>query len=703
MRFQIAHNLPQRLLVRCGKYVFTRKEGYAIEEYLKKYNGIERIRTNYMNGSITIDYNGGIKGQELIKILKKLDINQLEEKEPSQSQLIEGTNQDFVQTLSKMTFFRTAMRILLPKPLQLMYLLNKYRPILQKGLHSLFQRKLNLEVLDATAIGLAFARRDFGTAGSVMFLLGITDQLEEYTRVRAKTELSESLSLHIEDIWVERDGEEKEIPLEQVQMEDIVIVRVGSLIPVDGTVIRGEAMVNEASMTGEPLPVRKDEGKTVFAGTVVEEGEIRLSIRAVASDTKLSHIIEQIDHGDALKAQVQKRNENLADRIVPFNLGLALGTYFVTRNVTKAISLLMVDYSCAIKLSTPITVISSIKEASERGIIVKGGKFMERFAEADTIVFDKTGTLTKAKPEVKEIVAFEGYSEREVLKISACLEEHFPHSVARAIVQKALDEDVRHREEHSEPEYILAHGIASKLHGKRAFIGSYHFVIEDEKVPLTEEAKKIIDEHGKGRSVIYLALGRKLIGCLFIEDPLREEAQGIIEKLRKEGISNITMMTGDTEGAAKRVAEELQLDYYRAGVLPEDKSAFVEEKQNQGHSVVMIGDGINDSPALAISDVSVSLKDSSDIAREVADITLLEDDLEQLVEIRVLSRRMMERIDHNLKTIVGFNSGLMLMGLFGALSPTSIALLHNFSTLVISANSMKPFLEENENEGIVSA
>ncbi|MDO5726091.1 MAG: heavy metal translocating P-type ATPase [Tissierellia bacterium] len=692
MRFKIAHNLPQRLIVRCGKYVFTRNEGYGIENFLLNLQGIENVKTNYANGSIIVNYKEPMTAKNLIKTLKAIDIDEIGEKEPNQNQLIESTNQDFYFKIAQMITTRFGVKTFLPWPLQIAYLLNKYSKILGKGIKSLISGKLNLEVLDATAIGLSFARGDIGTAGSIMFLLAISDQLESYTRIRAKTELSESLALHVEDCWVLKDGVEEEIPLERVALGDTVIVRTGSIIPVDGTISKGMATVNEASMTGEPLPRKKEEGHTVYAGTVVEDGEIYIITKAIASDTKLSNIIEQIDHGDALKAMIQQRNENLADRFVPFNLGLALGTFLLTRNATKAISLLMVDYSCAIKLSTPIVVISSIKEASEMGIIVKGGKFMERFANADAIVFDKTGTLTEARPEVKEVLAFGNYTEKEVLKISACLEEHFPHSVARAIVRKAESQNLKHREEHSEVEYVVAHGIASKLHGEKALIGSHHFVIEDEKIKISKAAESEIEKRANGLSTIYLGIGEEVVGAILIEDPLRKEAKSVVNSLRSQGFDHIAMLTGDGDKAAKSVADVLDLDYYRAEVLPEDKSEYIKKLQDEGKKTIMIGDGINDSPALALSDVSVSLKDSSDIAREVADITLLRDDLNQLTELRSLSQMMLNRIDNNLKTIIGFNSGLMLLGLFGFMSPTSIAILHNASTVLISSRSMRPLI-----------
>ena len=483
----------------------------------------------------------------------------------------------------------------------------------------------------------------------------------------------------------------------QLQVGDVICVRTGSVIPVDGTVTSGEANINEASMTGEPLSVRKAKGSTVFAGTVVDEGSIHVQVRALSGNTKIQKIIELIDNSENLKAGVQSRAENLADRIVPFSfLGFGL-TLLLTRNITKAVSILMVDYSCAIKLSTPISVISAIREAADHDITVKGGKYLEAFAEADSVVFDKTGTLTNAEPVLERAISFSDYSEDEILRIAACIEEHFPHSVARAIVKGAADRGLNHQEEHAEVQYIVAHGIATTLHGKRAIIGSHHFVSEDEHVEITAEQQAAIEAQSGGCSVVYLAIGGKLSGVLCISDPPRAEAGEAIGLLKKAGIENVVMLTGDSQKAAEVTAAKLGITKCFAQVLPEDKHRYVEQLKADGHRVIMVGDGINDAPALAAADVSVAMSDASDIAREAADITLRGADLTELATLRTLSEKLMTRIHRNYRFIIGFNSSLLLLGLFGIIAPTTSAFLHNASTMAICARSMTPMLEKKQN------
>ena len=487
------------------------------------------------------------------------------------------------------------------------------------------------------------------------------------------------------------------IPMAELQVGDVICVRTGSVIPVDGTVTSGEANINEASMTGEPLSVRKEKGSTVFAGTVVDEGSIHVQVRALSGNTKIQKIIELIDNSENLKAGVQSRAENLADRIVPFSfLGFGL-TLLLTRNITKAVSILMVDYSCAIKLSTPISVISAIREAADHDITVKGGKYLEAFAEADSVVFDKTGTLTNAEPVLERAISFSDYSEDEILRIAACIEEHFPHSVARAIVKGAADRGLNHQEEHAEVQYIVAHGIATTLHGKRAIIGSHHFVSEDEHVEITAEQQAAIEAQSGGCSVVYLAIGGKLSGVLCISDPPRAEAGEAIGLLKKAGIENVVMLTGDSQKAAEVTAAKLGITKCFAQVLPEDKHRYVEQLKADGHRVIMVGDGINDAPALAAADVSVAMSDASDIAREAADITLRGADLTELATLRTLSEKLMTRIHRNYRFIIGFNSSLLLLGLFGIIAPTTSAFLHNASTMAICARSMTPMLEKKQN------
>ena len=544
--------------------------------------------------------------------------------------------------------------------------------------------------LDGASISACLIQKNYNTAGTVMFLLSVSGLLEDYTRARTRAALTDSLAIKADQVWLAGKDADTLIPMSQLQVDDCIRVRTGSVIPVDGQITEGEAYINEASMTGEPLAVMKSTGASVFAGTVVEEGSVVIKVRKLSSDTKISKIIELIDNSENLKAGVQSKAERLADSIVPYSfLGFAL-TLLFTRNVTKAVSVLMVDYSCAIKLSTPIAVISAIKEAADDDVTVKGGKYLEEYALADSIVFDKTGTLTNAEPVLEKVIALGDYSEAETLKIAACLEEHFPHSVARAIVKGAADRYIDHAEEHAEVQYIVAHGISTTLHGKRAIIGSRHFVCEDEGIEITDEQQAEIDEKSGACSVVYLAVGDKLTGALCISDPPRPEAEEAVRKLKEAGITNIVMLTGDSAKAAEITAQKLGISDFRAQVLPEDKHRYVEQLKEQGHRVIMVGDGINDAPALAAANVSVAMSDASDIAKETADITVRGADLTQLAAIRQLSEKLMHRINSNYRFILLFNSALLLSGAFGLLQPSASALLHNASTMAICAKSMTP-------------
>ncbi|HRK91885.1 MAG TPA: heavy metal translocating P-type ATPase, partial [Ruminococcus bicirculans (ex Wegman et al. 2014)] len=539
-------------------------------------------------------------------------------------------------------------------------------------------------------ISACLIQKNYNTAGTVMFLLSVSGLLEDYTRARTRAALTDSLAIKADQVWLAGKDADTLIPMSQLQVDDCIRVRTGSVIPVDGQITEGEAYINEASMTGEPLAVMKSAGASVFAGTVVEEGSVVIKVRKLSSDTKISKIIELIDNSENLKAGVQSKAERLADSIVPYSF-LAFGlTLLFTRNVTKAVSVLMVDYSCAIKLSTPIAVISAIKEAADDDVTVKGGKYLEEYALADSIVFDKTGTLTNAEPVLEKVIALGDYSEAETLKIAACLEEHFPHSVARAIVKGAADRDIDHAEEHAEVQYIVAHGISTTLHGKRAIIGSRHFVCEDEGIEITDEQQAEIDEKSGACSVVYLAVGDKLTGALCISDPPRPEAEEAVKQLKETGITNIVMLTGDSAKAAEITAQKLGISDFRAQVLPDDKHRYVQQLKEQGHRVIMVGDGINDAPALAAANVSVAMSDASDIAKETADITVRGADLTQLAAIRQLSEKLMHRINSNYRFILLFNSVLLLSGAFGLLQPSASALLHNASTMAICAKSMTP-------------
>ena len=591
---------------------------------------------------------------------------------------------------------RAAAKLLLPSFLVMSFTVIKAIPFIKEGLLSLSRGKINVSVLDAVSISASILSGSPGTAASVMTLLNISSLLEGYTRKKARTALSSSLSLNIDKVWkVEHDVAVK-VPLASITPGDIVRVQQGSMIPIDGTVLAGEAGVNESAMTGEAMPCHKQSGATVYAGTVIEDGALDITVTKLPDESRINKVVELIENSEALKSGIQTKAESFADRLVPFSLLTSAVTYAVTGNVVKALSVLMVDYSCAIKLSTPICVISAMREATAYDIMVKGGRFLENYAHADTMVFDKTGTLTVSCPNLARVIAFGDYTETEILRTAACLEEHFPHSVAKAIVRAAEEKDLKHREEHAEVEYIVAHGIATKLHGQKAVIGSAHFVFDDEKIPVTDAQTKEIKALGEQYSMVYLAIGGTLCGVLCIEDPVRENAAAVIAKLKQKGIRNIMMITGDGESTAKCVCEKLGIPKYHARVLPEDKLDIVTALQKDGHRVVMVGDGINDSPALAAADVSVAMKDASDIAREVADIALLSADLERLVLLRDLSGALFDRIYQNYRFITWFNSALILLGIAGMITPVTSALLHNVSTLGICAASMRQLLPGEE-------
>ena len=563
------------------------------------------------------------------------------------------------------------------------------------GLKCLLQRKIEVPVLDATAITVSLITKDFSTASSIMFLLGIGELLEEWTHKKSVDDLARSMSLNVSKVWL-RTPENQEILVESSKIEkgDKVVVHMGNVIPFDGEVLDGDAMVNQASLTGESVPVQRTVGNTVFAGTVVEEGEITIRVKEVEGNNRFDQIVTMIEESEKLKSELEGKAEHYADKLVPWTLGATGLTYLLTRNVTKAMSILMVDFCCALKLAMPISVLSAIREASLYNVTVKGGKFLEAVAEADTIVFDKTGTLTKAHPTVVDVVNFnDEYSSDDMLRVAACLEEHFPHSMAKAVVDAASKRELSHEEMHTKVEYIVAHGIATSINGKRTVIGSYHFVFEDEKCVVPAGKEPLFESLPLYYSHLYLAIEGKLSAVICIEDPLRDEAAAVVTSLKKAGISKVVMMTGDSERTASVIAKKVGVDEYYAEVLPEDKAAFVEREKAKGRKVIMIGDGINDSPALSAANVGIAISDGAEIAREIADITVGSDDLYQIVTLKYISNALMKRIKSNYRKIVGFNSGLIALGVAGVLPPTTTALLHNGSTILISVNSMKNLLE----------
>lgn len=605
-------------------------------------------------------------------------------------------NSQYQEKLVNKVLFHYGRKVFLPAPIAAAYTGFCSIKYIWKGIQTLAKGKIEVPVLDGTAIGVSVLRGDTATAGSIMFLLGIGELLEEWTHKKSVDDLARTMSLNVDKVWIkEASGQEVLVSASRIRENDQIVVHMGNVVPFDGTVSDGEAMLNQASLTGESAPVRKTAGNTVFAGTVVEEGEITVLVRKAGGSSRYEKIAAMIEESEKLKSGLESKAEHLADRLVPYSLGGTALTYLLTRNATKALSILMVDFSCALKLAMPISVLSAIREANQHKITVKGGKFLEAVAEADTIVFDKTGTLTKAQPTVAEVVSFsETKSPDELLRIAACLEEHFPHSMAKAVVDAAREKYLDHEEMHSKVEYIVAHGISTTINGKKAIIGSYHFVFEDENSIIPEGMEEKFRHLPEEYSHLYLALEGVLAAVICIEDPLRPEAAEIIRQLKKTGLKKIVMMTGDSERTAKAIAKKVGVDEYYAEVLPEDKANFVEKEKVEGRKVIMIGDGINDSPALSAADVGIAISEGAEIAREIADITVAADDLAEILVLRMLSNRLMKRIHKNYRFIVTFNAGLILLGVGGILQPTTSALLHNTSTLYIGLKSMGNLLDE---------
>ena len=691
MKYRIVHEGEDRLRVKCGKRAFSKKEGDIISGYLLDSDFISRVRTNPANGSILIEHDK-TRSSDVYALLDLLEPDMLIKEGRYEDFTNEDINADFTDRLTDMVMHRYLRKMFVPRPLRHLNALFKAVRFIVPGISALLSGKVNVDVLDATSIGISLYQRDFSTASSIMFLLRVSDLLEEYTHQKTKMALVRSLAVNVDRVWKVEDGQDTEVSVMDIVPGDFIRVRTGHSVPLDGEIVQGEALVNESSMTGEPLSVRRTVDDSVYASSVVEEGNIVIRVRSLATETRIQSIVSLIDSSEKLKAGIENKATRLADGIVPYSFLLAGAVMALTGNVTKAVSVLMVDYSCAIKLTTPVSIISAMREASDHGIMVKGGKFIEAYANADTIVFDKTGTLTYSEPNLAKVVPLNGKSRKEVLKIAACLEEHFPHSVANAIVKGAHEEGLDHREEHTEVEYVVAHGISSTINGRRAVIGSGHFIFEDEGIELSEENRKIILRESEGYSVVYLAQGDELEGILCIEDPVRQEAIEVIGRLREEGIENIVMLTGDGSAAARNVYETLALDDFVSGVLPEDKADSVKGMRELGRTVIMVGDGVNDSPGLSAADVSVAMGESSDIAREVADISLKGDDLNGLVTMRKLSRRTLDRINSNYRIIVAFNSMLLVLGIAGLIAPATSALLHNGSTMALTGHSMRKYM-----------
>ena len=656
----------------------THEQADILLFYLQNIDGVFRADVYDRTADATIHYKGN--RETIIEGLRRFRYEEVEVPNGLLETSGRAMNAEYQEKLVDKILFHYGRKFLLPYPISAAYTTIMSAKYIWKGIKTLMERRIEVPVLDATAIGVSIFRSDFSTAGSIMFLLGIGELLEEWTHKKSVDDLARTMSLNVGKVWLKTG--------------DQVVVHMGNVIPFDGEVVDGEAMINQASLTGESVPVRRTTGNYVYAGTVVEEGEVTVDVKAVGGSSRYEKIAAMIEESEKLKSGLESRAEHLADKLVPYSLGGTALTYLLTRNATKALSILMVDFSCALKLAMPISVLSAIREAGMYKITVKGGKYLEAVAEADTIVFDKTGTLTKAKPTVAEVVSFNGMSEDELLRIAACLEEHFPHSMAKAVVSAAKTKHLDHEEMHSKVEYIVAHGISTQIEGKKAVIGSYHFVFEDEKVVIPEGMEEKFENLPEEYSHLYMAIEGKLAAVICIEDPLREEAVEVIRELRKAGLSKIVMMTGDSERTAKAIAKRVGVDEYYAEVLPEDKAEFCEREKAAGRKVIMIGDGINDSPALSAANVGIAISDGAEIAREIADITVGADNLKELVTLKKISNGLIKRISHNYHSIVGFNAGLIALGVAGIIMPTTSALLHNTSTLIIGLRSMQNLLDE---------
>lgn len=691
MRFQIKHEIKGRLRVHVIRKWMSFSQADTLQYYLMGLTGVQKVKVQNRTCDAIIEYDGD-RG-EILKELQRFSYQQTEVPADYLKNSGREMNQYYWDKLVNRVILHYGTKLFLPISVRDVIATVKSVKYVCEGVRTLLKGKIEVPVLDGTAIGVSVFRGDYSTASSVMFLLGIGEILEEWTHKKSVEDLARSMSLNISKVWLIREGKEELTELTAVNSGDRVVVHMGNVIPFDGDVVAGEAMVNQASLTGESNPVRKIEGGYAYAGTVVEEGEITICVKEVNGSSKYEKIMTMIEDSEKLKSSLEGRAAHLADRLVPYTFAGTGLVWLLTRNTTKALSVLMVDFSCALKLAMPLTVLSAIREASTYDITVKGGKYLEAMAEADTIVFDKTGTLTKAQPTVVDVVSFNGQSSDELLRIAACLEEHFPHSMAKAVVEKAVERNLVHEELHSKVEYIVAHGIYSTIEGKEVVIGSHHFVFEDEHAVIPEGKQELFDQLPEQYSHLYMAIDGKLAAVICIEDPLRKEAPEVIRRLKQCGISKVVMMTGDSDRIASTIAHKVGVDEYYSEVLPEDKAKFVENEKKSGRRVIMIGDGINDSPALSEASVGIAISDGAEIAREIADVTISADDLYEIATLKRLSDAMVRRINKNYHMIVGINTGLILLGVAGVFQPTMSALLHNTSTILISLKSMENLLD----------
>ena len=694
MKFTIKHEIPGRIRIHMEQKQMSYKEADTLLYYLDTLEYVTQAKVYRRTADACVCFSG--KRELLIQALRKFRYTSVKVPDEVLTNSGRQLNDIYQEKLIGKVLFHYAGKIFLPYPVRKAVVLWKAVHYLKEGWKSLARRKLEVAVLDASAIGISVLRGDFNTAASVMFLLGVGETLEEWTHKKSVGDLARSMSLNVSKVWLKSEEQEVLVDSRKIKEGDNIVVHMGNVIPFDGVVCEGEGMVNQSSLTGEPLPVLKKAGGYVYAGSVLEEGELTFTVKKAGGSSRYEKIVEMIEESEKLKSSLEGKAERLADRLVPVTFAGTALTWLFTRNITKALAVLMVDFSCALKLTMPIAVLSAIRQAGSYDITVKGGKFLEAVAEAETIVLDKTGTLTKAMPTVKMIVPFCEAGENELLRIAACLEEHFPHSMANAVVQEAKKRHLVHEEMHSRVDYIVAHGIATYVGEERVVIGSHHFVFEDENATIPEGKKEIFEQLPEQYSHLYMAIDGVLVAVICIEDPLRPETVEVIAKLKKLGISKVVMMTGDSDRVASAIAKKVGVDEYHSEVLPEDKASFVEAEKNAGRKVIMVGDGINDSPALSAADVGIAISDGAEIAREIADVTVGADDLHELVTLKKISNGLMERIHRNYRLIVGINTSLIVLGVAGAFPPTTSALLHNTSTLLISLKSMNNLLDEKE-------
>lgn len=687
MKFKIEHQIRGRMRIHLCQKRMTCRQADQLEYFLRGLEGVTTAKVAERNQDAVICYDGD--KTEILKAVQRFSYSHAEAPESYLQNSGREMNSEYWEKMVNHVVIHYGKKLFLPMPIRTVLTTLRSVKYIWKGVRTLARRKIEVSVLDATAIGVSIFRGDFATASSVMFLLGFGEILEDWTHKKSVDDLARSMSLNVSKVWLVTEEGEVLVNSDRIRPGDEVRIRMGTVIPFDGVVTAGEGMVNQASLTGESMPVAKRESSYAYAGTVVEEGEITICVKETTGSTKFEKIVTMIEETEKLKSAVESKAEHLADSLVPYTLAGTGLTYLLTRNVTRALSILMVDFSCALKLAMPISVLAAIREANAHKITVKGGKFLEAVAEADTIVFDKTGTLTKAQPTVVDVVSFNGDSGDDLLRLAACMEEHFPHSMAKAVMDAARNRDLTHEEMHSKVEYIVAHGISTTIDGRKAVIGSHHFVFEDEKCKIPDGMEEKFAELPPEYSQLYLGIEGELAAVICIEDPLRAEAPGVIRKLREAGFKQIVMMTGDSDRTARAIASKVGVDEYYSEVLPEDKARFIEEARKNGHKVIMVGDGINDSPALSAADVGIAISDGAELAREIADITIGADDLSVMVTLKEISNGLMAKIHRNYRRIVGINGTLIALGVTGVIQPTTSALLHNTSTLLIGMDSMK--------------